>query len=58
MGVNSEIKDLILQGGTTPDIKRAALRNGMKTLRMSALTKVAKGETSLEEALLKTADDH
>lgn len=55
--VTTAIKELILRNGSTDDIKRQAIKDGMKTLRMSALTKVAKGETTIEEAVSNSASD-
>jgi type IV pilus assembly protein PilB len=55
--MHEEIRDAILAGGTTVDIKRTAIRRGMKTLRMSGLTKVREGMTTLEEILRVTMAD-
>ena len=55
--VNSKIKDIILKNGTTDEIKNQAIKDGMKSLRMSALTKVAQGLTTIEEALANSASD-
>ncbi len=57
MPVRAEIKDIVLRGGSAPDIKSAAIRLGMKTLRQSGLTKVEEGVTTLEEVLRVTAPD-
>ena len=54
---SSKIKDIILRDGSAEDIKRAAIREGMKTLRMSALTKVAQGLTTLSEAISVSSSD-
>ena len=37
--------------------KREAIKEGMKTLRMCALTKVALGETTLDEAVSNSGSD-
>jgi type IV pilus assembly protein PilB len=55
--VTSKIRELILRNASTDDIKRQAIRDGMKTLRMCALTKVAQGLTTLEEAVSNSASD-
>jgi type IV pilus assembly protein PilB len=55
--VTPKVRELILKHGSTDDIKRQAIRDGMKTLRMCALTKVAQGLTTLEEALANSASD-
>lgn len=52
-----EIKTLVLRGATGEEIKRVARREGMRTLRESALAKATAGETSLDEVLRVTADD-
>jgi type IV pilus assembly protein PilB len=57
MPVKEEIKDMIVKGATTSDIKKTAVRLGMKTLRMSGLTKIKEGITTLEEVLRVTFGD-
>jgi type IV pilus assembly protein PilB len=51
------VKDVILNSGSGDEIKKQAIKEGMKTLRMCALTKVAQGLTTLEEALGNSASD-
>ena len=55
--VTPAIRNVILANGTSDQIKRQALKDGMKTLRMSALTKVIQGLTTLEEAVTNSAAD-
>lgn len=55
--VTPKVRELILRNASTDDIKKQAIRDGMKTLRMSALTKVAQGLTTLEEAVSNSASD-
>ncbi|MBI5342398.1 MAG: type IV-A pilus assembly ATPase PilB [Deltaproteobacteria bacterium] len=57
MPVKEELKDLILRGGSAIEVKREAIRLGMKTLRQSGLSKVEEGVTTLEEVLRVTATD-
>ncbi|MBI5026491.1 MAG: type IV-A pilus assembly ATPase PilB [Nitrospirae bacterium] len=57
MPVKDEIKELILEGAAASEIKKSAVRLGMKTLRMSGLTKVSEGVTSIEEVLRVTFGD-
>ncbi len=57
MPVKEEIKELILQGASALEIKRMAIKLGMKTLRMSGLTKIKEGLTSLEEVVGTTFAD-
>ena len=54
MEVTESIRDLVLVGATSVEIKRKALEEGMLTLRMSGLEKVRQGITSLEEVLRET----
>ena len=37
-----DIKDLIISGATADEIKLQAIKEGMKTLRMSAMVKVVR----------------
>jgi len=57
MLVKDEIKELILEGASALEIKKAAVRLGMKTLRMSGMTKIAEGVTTIEEVLRVTFGD-
>ena len=49
--VNDDIRKLIMARASSQDIKAAAIANGMTTMVDDALSKVAKGMTSLEEVL-------
>ena len=51
------IRELILNGANTAEIKRESMRLGIKTMRQSGLTKVKEGVTSLEEVLRVTVSD-
>lgn len=57
LSVTPKIRELILRNASSDDIKKQAIRDGMKTLRMSALTKVAQGLTTLEEAVSNSSSD-
>lgn len=57
MPVGGEIKEMILEGASGDEIKKTAIRSGMKTLRMSGLTKVMEGVTSIEEVMRVTFGD-
>jgi type IV pilus assembly protein PilB len=57
MPIREEIKEMVLRGGSAIDIKREAIRLGMKTLRQSGLSKLEEGVTTLEEVLRVTAPD-
>lgn len=54
MPIGEEIKELILEGASALEIKKKAIASGMKTLRMSGLTKLKEGLTSVEEILRST----
>ena len=51
------IKELILNGGTTAELKREAIKAGMDTLRVSGLKKVMQGLTTPEEVLRVTVGE-
>ncbi|MBM4135350.1 MAG: type IV-A pilus assembly ATPase PilB [Nitrospira sp.] len=57
MTLRPEIKELVLEGASADEIKKNAARLGMKTLRMSGLTKVKDGITSVEEVIRVTFGD-
>ena len=56
--MSGKVREIILKHGSTDDIKRQAIKDQMKTLRMCALTKVAQGLTTLEEAIANSASDN
>jgi type IV pilus assembly protein PilB len=55
--VREEIRELILQGGSASEVKKEAIRLGMKSLRQAALTKLKEGVTTVEEVLKSTVED-
>ena len=57
MPLKEELKEMILEGASTDELKKAALNLGLKTLRMSGLSKIKKGITSVEEVLRVTFGD-
>ncbi|TVQ78142.1 MAG: type IV-A pilus assembly ATPase PilB [Bradymonadales bacterium] len=57
MVMKDELKDFVLNGASTSELKREAIRLGMQTLRMSAIKKISEGVTTIEEALRVTASD-
>jgi type IV pilus assembly protein PilB len=56
MPITREVKDLVLQSAPPVEIAKVARDQGMRTLRESALQKVADGVTTLEEVLRVTAE--
>jgi type IV pilus assembly protein PilB len=57
MPMLEELRELVLNGANTAEIKRESMRLGIKTMRQSGLTKVKEGVTSFEEVLRVTASD-
>jgi type IV pilus assembly protein PilB len=57
MVMHEALKELILRGASTIDLKREAVKLGMSTLRMSALNKVRTGLTTIAETLRVTDAD-
>jgi len=57
MPMYEEIRELILNGANTAEIKRESMRLGVKTMRRSGLTKLKEGVTSFEEVLRVTMSD-
>jgi type IV pilus assembly protein PilB len=57
MPITDTIRELILQGASTAEIKSATIEEGTATLRMSGLAKVKEGLTTLEEVLRVTFAD-
>jgi type IV pilus assembly protein PilB len=51
------LKELVIQGCSAAELKQEAIRLGFRTLRMSALSKVKGGVTTLAEAVGNTAPD-
>lgn len=54
MPLDDSIKQLIIEGADAPRIKREAIKLGMTTLRQSALRKLARGITTVEEVIRVT----
>ncbi len=48
---------MVLQGASTAELKVAAIKNGMLTLRMSGIEKVLNGVTTTEEVGRVTMGD-
>jgi type IV pilus assembly protein PilB len=58
MPLFEELREMILSGANTAELKQASMRLGVKTMRQAALTKMCEGVTSFEEVLRCTiADD-
>jgi type IV pilus assembly protein PilB len=57
MPITDEIKELILAGASSMEIKREAIRLGMDTLRMAGLNKLKEGVTTINEVARTTMAD-
>ncbi len=57
MPMFEEIRELVLAGANTAEIKRESMRLGVKTMRQSALSKLKEGVTSFQEVLRSTVSD-
>jgi len=55
MSMSSNLRRLVLKGGSTEEIQQQAVKDGMLTLRMDGMLKVKRGITSLEEVVKETA---
>ena len=57
MVFGEELRNAVLQGWSTAELKAEAIRLGMQTLRMAGINKVLEGTTSLTEVCRVTAPD-
>ncbi len=57
MPMFDEIREMVLAGANTAEIKRESMRLGVRTMRQSALTKMKEGVTSFEEVVRCTIGD-
>lgn len=57
MPLSEAIRDLILNGASTAEIKHQAIKEGMLTLRMSGLEKLRQGITTISEVVRVSAAD-
>jgi type IV pilus assembly protein PilB len=57
MPMKEEIKELVLSRASNSEIKKEAIRLGMKTLRQSGIAKIKDGVTTIEEVLRSTIED-
>ena len=54
MEINDDLRELILIGASSLELKKKAIEHGMITLRASGLQKLREGVTTLEEVLRET----
>jgi type IV pilus assembly protein PilB len=57
MPMFDEIREMVLAGANTAEIKRESMRLGVRTMRQSALLKLKEGVTSFSEVLRCTVAD-
>jgi type IV pilus assembly protein PilB len=55
MAMSPTLRRMILQGASTAELQGQAISEGMLTLRMDGMKKVARGITTLEEVIKETA---
>ena len=52
--MNDEMRDMIMRNASTGDLREAARKNGMKTLREAGVEGIFSGFTSAEEVIRET----
>ena len=57
MPMTEGLKELVLNGASSAELKRGAIKEGMKSLRMSGITKIKEGVTTIEEVVRATMAD-
>ena len=57
MPFTDPLKELVLQGASTAEIKTEMIRGGVQSLRMAGIQKILEGMTTPEEVLRTTVDD-
>lgn len=55
MPISPQLRDMILKGATSDELRETARKEGMRTLREDAIIKLKKGITTVEEVLRVTA---
>ena len=57
MPIKEELKELVLARASASEVKKEAIRLGMKTLRQSGICKIREGMTTIEEVLRSSMED-
>jgi len=57
MEMTPKMRDIILRGGSSEELRTLARQEGMRTLRRSALLKLKRGQTTIEEVLNTSVKD-
>jgi type IV pilus assembly protein PilB len=58
MPFKDRLREIVLQGGSTAEVKDEMIRDGVSTLRMAGLSKVLQGVTTIDEIVRVTAADN
>ena len=58
MPFKDRLREIVLQGGSTAEVKDEMIRDGVQTLRMAGLNKVQQGVSTIDEIVRVTAADH
>jgi type IV pilus assembly protein PilB len=57
MPLYDQIRELVLMGASSAEIKKESIRLGMTTLRRSGLNKLKEGITSVDEVVRSSTKD-
>jgi type IV pilus assembly protein PilB len=57
MPFTERLKEMVLQGNSTSELKEEMIRDGVRTLRMAGLEKIKQGVTTIDEIVRVTAAD-
>lgn len=57
MLMNDALREAVINGATTAELKKKAIEQGMETLRMAGIKKILSGTTTVEEVLATTMED-
>lgn len=57
MAINDQIKEAVLRGSNPVELRQLCFKAGMRTLRRSALLKLMRGETTVEEVINSSVKD-
>ena len=57
MPMTESLRDLVARGGNADELRRAAIDQGMLTLRQSGLLKFIQGVTTLDEVVFNSRPD-
>lgn len=58
MPLTERLREMVLQGCSTSELKQQMIREGIESLRMAGIRKILEGVTTVDEILRVTATDH